>query len=226
MEQSQKKSNKLLLGVTAILLVATVGMGGFIFANKDALMNKNTSTESKQSTNTEKTKDTTDTTDCPKTEISYELKNALNSDNNYYAFGADNEAIHIHVQNDEKSYEVLYNGFGVNKRYNLGWTTGDAWESLGTRSFDRKIVEVIIGGVGQDASGDTIYFLMEDGTVEYIPIVKELTGDNWRHGKQTFNSYGKVDGVEGVVSLVQANAGSHVTVLGKKADGSFYDLGK
>lgn len=35
-----------------------------------------------------------------------------------------------------------------------------------------KNVQVLIDGAGQDASNSAILYLMEDGTVEYVPILK------------------------------------------------------
>ena len=66
---------------------------------------------------------------------------------------------------------------------------------------------------------------MEDGTVEYVPILKDIN-TNWRQSDNTkkFNSYGKLKGVSDVISLIPAEASGYHTVLARKADGTVINL--
>ena len=62
---------------------------------------------------------------------------------------------------------------------------------------------------------------MKDGTVEYIPIAKAYKAKSPEEIKST---YGTIPEVKNIIKLYQVSAGSYVTVLAQKADGSFYDL--
>ena len=66
---------------------------------------------------------------------------------------------------------------------------------------------------------------MEDGTVEYVPILKELN-TNWGQPDNTkkFNTYGKLNEISEVISLVPAEAQGYHTVLARKADGTVTNL--
>lgn len=87
-----------------------------------------------------------------------------------------------------------------------------------------KVTDVYIQTIGVDSTYATIFYLMEDGTVEYTPLLKAL-----KEGE--FRSYGKLDGVEGVVKLYSIGfslkdfpTGGGITVVAQRADGNFYDL--
>ena len=107
---------------------------------------------------------------------------------------------------------------------------GGTWPVTG---FSGKIQSAIIGEFGQTVTAPfPAFYLMEDGTVEYNPILKEVSGprDNKLVLHDKFESQGKVSGVNGVVKLYTALAdtgytGGGRTTLAAKADGSFYDLG-
>ena len=91
--------------------------------------------------------------------------------------------------------------------------------SSSTINFEKKIVDVFFGGMGQDSSGDTLFILLEDGTVEYIPIVHMFN-----HAQDGPISYGKIAGVSDVAKFTLSNTSGGVTTLAIKNDGTFYDL--
>ena len=66
---------------------------------------------------------------------------------------------------------------------------------------------------------------MDDGTVEYVPILKDIN-TNWSQTDNTknFNSYGKLNGISDIISLVPAEAQGYHTVLARKADGTVINL--
>lgn len=85
-----------------------------------------------------------------------------------------------------------------------------------------RIVDLKIGSFGHLAENATVLFLMDDGTVEYIPLKTALRNGDIR-------SYGKLDGVDGVVrlsSVVTGGCTGYATVIAQKANGDFYDLVK
>ena len=98
-------------------------------------------------------------------------------------------------------------------------------QPLVTKTFDKKITQVLIDGPGQDANPSAILYLMEDGTVEYVPILKEIN-TNWNQQDKTkkLNSYDKLNGISDVISLLPANANGYHTVLTRKVDETVIDL--
>ena len=65
-----------------------------------------------------------------------------------------------------------------------------------------------------------MFILLEDGSVEYIPIVQMF---NNVQGEVV--SYGKINGVSDVIKFALASTSDGgVTTLAIKKDGTFYDL--
>ena len=157
-----KNKNVGLIIIVVILLLACIGMGGFIFINKDKL------TAQKNTTTT--------------------------------------------ITNDNKNVEDKT-------------TDTSTYEPIDTKTFDKKITQVLIDGSGQDATSATILYLMEDGTVEYVPILKDIN-TNWSQTDNTkkFNSYGKLNGVSDIISLIPAEAQGYHTDLARKVDGTVINL--
>lgn len=214
--EEKKKSNVGLIILVVILLLACAGMGAFIFINKDKLISKENTTTVKNENNSAEDK----TIKCAN--ISYDLNT------NEYGLGASGAGISVTVDNTRKSARISYNGATVSNTFGLGWVTGAetySYELIDTKTFDKKISQVLIDGSGQDATNSAILYLMEDGTVEYVPILKELN-TNWGQPDNTkkFNSYGKLNGISEVISLVPAEAQGYHTVLAKKADGTVTNL--
>lgn len=215
--EEKKKSNVGLIILVVILLLSCVGMGAFIFINKDKLTAKDNTTTTVKN---ESKKVNEKATKCP--DISYDLNT------NEYGLGASAAGISVTIDNTRKSAIISYNGATVSNTFGLGWVTAAetySYEIIDTKTFDKKISQVLIDGSGQDATNSAILYLMEDGTVEYVPILKELN-TNWSQPDNTkkFNSYGKLNGISEVISLVPAEAQGYHTVLAKKADGTVTNL--
>ncbi len=90
---------------------------------------------------------------------------------------------------------------------------------------DKKVQNVYNLGAGQSAAGNCILFLMEDGTVEYMPLIYAIIHEDFR-------SYGKIEGAENIIDIVSAyaegpfeGAGAGNTVLLIQEDGTAYDIG-
>lgn len=92
-----------------------------------------------------------------------------------------------------------------------------------TITFSQGVIDVFTGSFGQAVGGEVVFFLLEDGTVEFMPLHDALYNDR-------YESYGKVEGVENVVRFTtvgvnyQDYIGGHVTTIAIRADGAFYDL--
>ena len=99
-------------------------------------------------------------------------------------------------------------------------------------NFTKNIREVYIGGFGQSSGYETAFYVMEDGTVEYTPIMNAL-GNNGSSSETIMKSYGKINDVSGVVKIItgtdyclndQCMGDGAFNILGIKADGTFYNL--
>lgn len=87
---------------------------------------------------------------------------------------------------------------------------------------NKKVKNIYFDGWGQAIGCETLFFIMDDGSVEYMPLVDALINNK-------FVSYGKVDGVENVVEMLSGSirfvegGGAHV-VVAVTEEGSFYDV--
>ena len=223
MEEKKNKKGILLIIFLVILLILCIGMGVFIFVNKDKLTtteNTKTTVETEKNKVDENTEAVENSEKCPT--ISYDLGT---SD---YGLSADGIGISVSVDKSRKSARISYNGATISQALGLGWMTAadtTTYELIDTKTFDKKIAQVLVDGSGQSSSSVAILYLMEDGTVEYVPILKEIK-TNWGQTDNTkkFNSYGKLDGISEIISLVSADANQYHTVLAKKVDGTVIDL--
>lgn len=223
-KKETKKGNKVLVVFFILFLILSIGMGTFIFINKDKLFSKNTTSveknETKDSTKKDTNKETSTTSDeCDK--VSYDLNT------NEYGLSVTNAGLSVNINPSRKSADISFNGATLSKTFSLGWVTAAdtvAYEKIDTKTFDKKITQVLIDGCGQDASGMSIIYLLEDGTIEYVPILKDINA-NWGQTDNTkkFNSV-KLDGVSNIISLISAEANGYHTVLARKADGTVINL--
>ena len=84
---------------------------------------------------------------------------------------------------------------------------------------DRKVQNVYNTGPGGTGYGFFILFLMEDGTVEYMPLAYAIANNDFR-------SYGKIEGAENIVDILDASAPLYgTTTLLVQKDGTAYDIG-
>lgn len=110
--------------------------------------------------------------------------------------------------------------------------------------FSKEIKQAFVGELGQDAMGITLFYLMEDNTVEYTPMFTLNTSNpnsthyemNYSYEKSPdgritgtyFTTRGPINGVKDIIKLYVANASNGsgwITTIGATKDGSFYDLG-
>ena len=92
--KENKKGNKGLVAVVIILLLACIGMGAFIFINKDKLTAKENTTTVKNENKGVKD----NTIKCP--EISYDLNT------NEYGLGENASGISVSIDNTRKSARI------------------------------------------------------------------------------------------------------------------------
>ncbi|MBQ6323519.1 MAG: hypothetical protein IJI22_01665 [Bacilli bacterium] len=228
--KEKKKGNGGLVFLVILLLLICCGLGGFIFVNKDKIFSDGevvtTKTSSEKSEVNDKTVMNT---------VEYGLKDCLNGDENVVyrpnsSFSAIN--LSVSVQEDLKTAIVEYDGIKLCGIYGgeCGGTS-DGTRSRVTKNFDKKITQVLVTGYGQAVGHEVILYLMEDGTVQYTPLYKDVKYPP-QDENQRFNSYGTLEGVEDVVSLmevasgVKEGAGWGMNIIAKRSDGNYYDLSK
>ena len=87
---------------------------------------------------------------------------------------------------------------------------------------NQKVIDIYIMGFGQAIGYETIFFLMEDGSVEYLPI-------RYAFKNKKFESYGKIEGIKDVIkienfSVGYKNGGGWIAIFGITSEGSYYDI--
>ena len=161
------------------------------------------------------------------TSLDFDTSNISNGGTNAYSLVDYNENINITIDETGKVATLSYNRSTLSNAYQLNWDlTGVEAGTLESQTitFDKKINDVLFGGIGQDATGDVILFLMEDGTISYIPVYQALT----TNGVEALTTYQTISNITDVVKFYTANvtsgASSSVTVLAQTKDGTLYDL--
>lgn len=117
-------------------------------------------------------------------------------------------------------------------------------ENYQITGFSKEVSNVFVGDLGQDSMGITLFYLMNDGTVEYTPMFKRQQ-DSYGNGYyvmnytyeyegdkivgEHFTTDGSLNGVSNVIKFYNVDASSAGsgarTTIGATTDGSFYDLG-
>ena len=152
--------------------------------------------------------------------ILFDGSKSINSgEKNYTLSCQGNAGIWITVDSTQKVLTFSFTPTRVIEFYPLTWTSTKNDMNSSKINFDKKIIDIFFGGMGQDSSGDTVFILLEDGTVEYIPIVHMFN-----HVQADVVSYGKISNISDVRKFTLSNTSNGVTTLAIKNDGTFYDL--
>lgn len=152
--------------------------------------------------------------------------------NKYILTGYSNIGLTVEINSDMKSATIKTN----NKE--LGSTYGLNLENLGdneyvteikVEGFTKKITQVHIGGFGQAAGAENVFYVLENGTVEYTPIYNELK-NNWNKDNlnKLFKTHKKIDNIDNISYITGASVTTgttgHYTTIAVRRDGAFYDL--
>ena len=247
MEENKKnKKGYIVLIVVLILLLPACFFAGVKY-NEMTISNKDTT--KKQSKNKKNTKkETSATKEQDKTSIENVDINSLtvssdkiiNPEGKGWTYtevssSADSMGLDANVNKKDNtgSIEIHWEKF---HKYSVGYlrdnaqggTYGDNVQTITVNGFKGKVHSAFISGFGQTFGTETAFYIMDDGTVEFVPIQK-LYDDYGAIDNVTLNSYGVIPNVSGVAKIVQAEASApqsagSMTTLGIKADGSFYDF--
>lgn len=240
MEEEKKKNNVVLIVLVVLLGLACLGMGAYIFMDKNqdkTTKSSITDTKVKEEQNNDTSDDSAtkdnSTKDNAKNNVNtqntqntvlFDSSKSLNTTGNTYSLHCSGPAgIFVSVNADPKEMTFNFTPSRVVEYYPLNWSSSRTDVSSSVIRFDKKIVDLFFGGMGQDVTSDTLFILLEDGTVEYIPLVHMF-----QHAQDAPLSYGKVPGVSGVTKFIMSNVTSGytgwVTTLAIRSDGSFYDM--
>lgn len=242
-----------------ILLICVAALGGWIVgASKvnnlytEKLYNDGQKSANETTTTTKETKDVK-TNDEVKP---LDLTKSLNTTNIKYSDAKELEDGYgqagLSVKHDESLTRLVidWQKFGPHSGASA-WTNENVEYDI--KNISGTVKKAFVHGEGQDVTGTTLYYLMEDGTVEYTKMFTRnfdskgtlyfninYTYEKDSDGKITgehFESQGKVPGVKDVVKIYGVGAvyddgsdgpkiGGYATTIGATRDGSFYDLGK
>lgn len=142
-------------------------------------------------------------------------------------------AVSVDKQNNTGRIEIQwikFNQYSIRFRQKnaQGGTVGDNVQIITVNGFKGNVHSAYITGFGHSSGAETAFFIMTDGTVEYVPIQKLYDTCGYLDNT-TVSSYGAIPNVSGVAKIVQADAKApqstgSATTLGIKSDGTFYDF--
>lgn len=230
MDNKKEKSSKGLIVLVVVLIIVIIALiGMFILYDKKITTGSSATVQnsSEEKKNTVKKKIIENTAS-----VKFDKSKSLNNDDiknstgidisesgsvpgiNFYTDSSDNKKVKVNV-----NWKILNdNGFSNNmasvgyKSYNYDMT------------FDKGVVDFYGARLGFEGY-DTVYlFLLEDGSVKYVPVMNIIDNQNF-----------EVKSLDGVSDIIRfTNVGytvanydfGIVTTLAYKSDGSFYDLSK
>ena len=262
-KQTSKKESKGLkttsfqITLIVILLICCAGLGGWVLGAskvnllyRDAINKNNTNSNTTKKTNTTNDNTTTNQeTKEEKDEIKpLDLTKSLNTSNIEYT-----DAKELEEGRDVGGLSIKHNGSDL--KLVIDWpkfgpnSGASAWSQepveYEIKNLSGTVRKAFVSGIGQDITGTKLFYLMEDGTVEYTDVFSRNFDSkgtlyfnvNYTYEKDSneritgehFESQGKISGVKDVIKLYSVNArggmSGYVTVIGATRDGSFYDLG-
>lgn len=209
-------------------LILCLGVG-FVLYTQDFLQFSTSSEEDNTNSNAEVPNEANTSEDTVvNLDFDFDSTKVINSNVDGYTLTIPDHADGINISLDDTQMKatVSVNRNLVNQSYALGWVTAteDYVYEPHEISFDQKVVDIFFGGIGQGSSGDTILFLMEDGSVQYIPVRTALSTN-----LDNLNSYGALPSLSNIVKFYEANSyirlgGGSNTILAQDKDGNIYDL--
>lgn len=227
-----KVFGKIVIGIFIGILLSVGAFAALYVTNvvnftSSDVENKEAKNENKEDADNDYLIEDEDITTPDSYDFNFNPSKIVNTSADNYTLTVPSHALGTNVSLDSSQMKVTvsFNYYLVNTNYNLGWVTSLDSTTYEMRdiNFTKKVVDIFFGGIGQDASGDTILFLMEDGTVEYLPLKKAYATNN-----ESLNSYGSLPGISNIVKFYSANAnsqmGSGITILAQDNEGNLYDL--
>ena len=220
MEKKEKKKKNIglniCIGLLLALFICIIVFVSIYSADYKLHVERNNKTDESQ-----KVEDTTINS------LDFDTNNVSNGSTNSYTLANYSGTINISIDETGKVATLSYNRATLSNTYALNWDLTGVEEGVlesQTITFNNKVNDVLFSGIGQDRTGDVILFLMEDGTIAYIPVYQTLS----TNGVEGLTTYRTISNVKDVVKFYTANVtsgtSSGVTVLAQTKDGTLYDL--
>lgn len=247
-EENVKKNNSRgLITIIVILVIVITGMGLYIAYDKKLVFSKIGQDE--KNTNNIEDKSSSDNLNGQDDNVKeLDLNKSLNTTNITYSNPVKDTngkyGLFMKINPDRKSVSLDINWITFGPLSGAS-TWANNTETYQITGFAKNIMDVFIGDLGQSSVGITLFYLMEDGTVEYTPMFNKMfdsqnngyyemnytydySSDNRVTG-QHFETKGAIADVVNVVQLyvvdaMEGNIGGGHTTIGATKDGSFYDL--
>ncbi len=231
-----KKKKNIFVYTTIILALVVVGLVGYIIYDKVNADQEVIEREEPTPINKEVVKEL-DITKCNNgvEGVTYSKPKVVTN-----AYG-----LEVKVNDDKLGVTVFVEGTGVFNKNVSTITSHERDESnysLFVNGFEKKIDKVFIGEFGQDATGISLIYLMEDKTVSYTRLFKKNYDENntlyftlnnvsESNNDLIFNVDDDYSEIKDIVGIYNAqynipNGGGASTVIASLKDGSFYDLSK
>lgn len=234
-----------------ILLIGTAALGGWVVgASKvatsvNANSNRNNSNSTITNNNAANNQQSTETTSTEKEDTikPLDLAKSLNTSGINYSNPTENQenvGVLIETNGTSTAKFIIKDHDRYCDAFHLFCAKGEGESSIDV-NFDKTVKSGFVGGVGQDATGTTVFYLMEDGTVQYYRMMVKRTdsqGNQYyemnsvKHSAEEANknhTEGQLGNANGVVKIYSVDASNGMsgyrTVIGATKDGSFYDLG-
>ena len=242
---TKKKSNKVLIVVIILQLIIIVGMGLYILNDTGLVKIYNTKKDTEEKSNTKKTDKVKDeqksTSNTASTAVKQlDITKCLNSTNSFSnpRENADDLGLTVTPAGNTAKLTIDWSKFG---KYSGASAYVDEAKDYTISNFQGNIKSAFVGEMGQDAKGTTLFFLMDDGRVEYMPMfvlkydsqgtgyyvmnyTDDYSADNRIIGSH-FESKGKVKGVTGAIKFYLADGNGYVNTIAATEEGTYYDLG-
>lgn len=224
----ENKKSKTGLHVFVGILLGIIICGGVVFATYElGYLTFNGKEEKVDTENDNATHNDQTEEDATSSSLEFDTSNIKNGGESSYTLANYSGTINISIDETGKVATLSYNRATLSNTYLLNWDLTGVEEGVlesQTITFNNKVNDVLFSGIGQDRTGDIILFLMEDGTIAYIPVYQTLS----TNGAEGLATYQTISNVKDVVKFYTANVtsgtSSGVTVLAQTKDGTLYDL--
>ena len=224
----ENKKSKTGLHVFVGILLGIIICGGVVFATYElGYLTFNGKEEKVDTENDNATNNVQTEEDTSASSLEFHTSNIKNGGESSYTLANYSGTINISIDETGKVATLSYNRATLSNTYLLNWDLTGVEEGVlesQTITFNNKVNDVLFSGIGQDRTGDIILFLMEDGTIAYIPVYQTLS-TNGAEGLATYQTISNVkDVVKFYTASVTSGTSSGVTVLAQTKDGILYDL--
>lgn len=216
-----KKKKKCNVPALVLAVVAVLGVGAGAYFGVQYFGEKDRADKLAQQNATVATAETTETesgevAEAASNQASYgfDIGKIANGASDRYTLW--DNAVGIELSLDTKQQDTLNLAFLNDGEAYGNYGLAKSSTAARTIKFSKKIGDFKICKFGQAVGDEVIVVILEDGTMEYIPIYSMLK-------EQKYSSYGAIDGISGAVKFYQVND-QGVSTMVQTTDGKIYNL--